>query len=121
MKNLYTDLYALLHTTAASAGMEMPSDDKCCRLLAWLYSFGGECEATILNLKLNVDIGAALDRLNLHDGERSNAALFPALQRYVTELEDYINQKSDEPITEPKWLTELANEYKIAEIGSSNS
>jgi len=35
-----------LYQTALSAGLLIISVDKCCRLLAWLYAYGGGREGT---------------------------------------------------------------------------
>jgi hypothetical protein len=78
--NLRRDFY----TTAAMAGLKVSalSDDKCCRLLAWLYVYGGAHEDVIYG-RLSGAIFYAQGRLNLRTGEVPSAELLPILQGYL--------------------------------------
>ena len=89
--------------TAESAGIKIVSDDKCCRLLAWLYVHGGGNESTTINLKLNADIHEAQKRLNLYGGERVNVELLPTLQEYIRQAES----------SNPDWIAELCKYYGL--------
>ena len=41
------------YDTAFEAGIPIVSSDKCCRILSWLYIFGGGCEQAVLDAKFN--------------------------------------------------------------------
>jgi hypothetical protein len=92
------------YVTAGLAGLKIIPDDKCCRLLAWLYAYGGENEQ-VLDSRVSGAIFYAQGRLNLLGGETPNADLVPVLQRYMKEITDYNNP--------PEWVIELEKEYRI--------
>jgi hypothetical protein len=104
-------IYEQLHATAESAGLKILSDQKCCHILAWLYHFGGACEATVYDFKLNADIRTAQNRLNLHAGEYPNAALIPDLKHAFKELQNYLYQEA--PM--PEWLQQFIDEYQLSQ------
>jgi tRNA(Ile2) C34 agmatinyltransferase TiaS len=101
--NMYVTDYKKMLLTAESAGIKIVSDDKCCRLLAWLYVHGGGNEAVTVNLKLNADILEAQKRLNLYGGERVNVELLPTLQEYIRQAES----------SNPDWIAELCKYYGL--------
>jgi hypothetical protein len=100
---MYVTDYKKMLLTAESAGIKIVSDDKCCRLLAWLYVHGGGNESTTINLKLNADIHEAQKRLNLYGGERVNVELLPTLQEYIRQAES----------SNPDWIAELCKYYGL--------
>ncbi len=95
--------YKAMLETAAQCGMKIVSDDKCCRILAWLYVHGGGNESTTVNLKLNADIHEAQKRLNLYGGEKVNTELLPTLQEYIKEAET----------SNPQWVADLCKYYGL--------
>ena len=105
MKNLRQAMY----DTAFEAGIPIISDDKCCRLLAWLYVYGGGCEAVVLDEKLNAAIIYAQKRLNIFDCERPDAELLPVYRDYVKSTGSF--DKPNEP--PPEWVPALEKEYGI--------
>lgn len=105
MKNLYTALIG----TANSIGIKIISDDLCCRLLAWLYVFGGSCEYVVKSGILNTEITEAQNRLNLHGGKMPNAELVPTFQAYARELEQCVKDKT----TVPQWVLDLHDRYNL--------
>jgi hypothetical protein len=92
------------YVTAGLAGLKIIPDDKCCRLLAWLYVYGGENEQ-ILDSRVSNAIFYAQGRLNLRGGEAPDVELVPMLQSYIKSVEDYDNP--------PEWVIELEKEYGI--------
>jgi hypothetical protein len=96
---------AFLYETALSAGLPVISGDKCCRLLAWLYLYGGENEATVFNDRFREALLYAQKRLNLFGNEIPDRALLPVLQNYLHSVSDYY--------TPPEWVTELEKEYGV--------
>ena len=104
-----TNIRQQLYDTAESAGLPILSGDKCCRLLAWLYVFGGSCEAVTMDERLSNDILYAQKRLNVVSGELPDAELLPILQRYVRQTGGY-----DKPHENaPEWVSKLEAEYGI--------
>ena len=89
--------------TARQCGLKIVSDDKCCRLLAWLYVHGGGNEAATMNFKLNTDVHEAQNRLNLYGGEKVNADLLPTLQSYIKEAQT----------SNPDWIADLCKYYGL--------
>jgi hypothetical protein len=92
------------YVTAGLAELKIIPDDKCCRLLAWLYVYGGENEQ-VLDGRVSGAIFYAQGRLNLLGGERPNVELLPVLQGYIKSITDYKNP--------PEWVLELEKEYGI--------
>jgi hypothetical protein len=116
MNRLREQLYA----AAESVGMKIVSDDLCCRVLAYLYTYGGGNEMVVFNDRLRADIFEAQKRLNLNpiDGDpRPNAELLPVLQDYIKsitggdEREFWLGNREHE--TPPEWVIELEKRYKI--------
>jgi hypothetical protein len=95
--------YRAMLATAEQCGLKIVSDDKCCRLLAWLLVHGGGNEAVTVNLKLNADVLEAQKRLNLFGGERPNTELLPLLQAYIKEAET----------SNPDWIADLCKYYGL--------
>ena len=101
-----------LHDTANSAGFKIISDDRCCKLLAWLHAYGGGCEAVTQNVVLVSEISEAQRRLNLFGGETPNEELYPLLKKHLVEVEPYI--KRDKNYIEPEWVDEIFEKYGIS-------
>jgi hypothetical protein len=99
-----------------SIGTTMFSDDFCCKLLAWVYIFGGGNEAVTLNKTMHDTIKVAQDRLNLHGGEVPNAKLLPLLQRYMKEADAHERGEA-----EATWVnTEINSRYSIPQYKFEN-
>jgi hypothetical protein len=101
-------------------GMKIISDDLCCRILAYLYTYGGGNESVTFNDRLRTDIFEAQKRLNLNpiDGDPvPNAELLPVLQDYIksitnaNEYEFWLGNREYE--TPPEWVIELEKRYNI--------
>jgi hypothetical protein len=101
-------------------GMKIISDDLCCRILAYLYTYGGGNESVVFNDRLRTDIFEAQKRLNLNpiDGTPvPNAELLPVLQDYIksitnaNEYEFWLGNREYE--TPPEWVIELEKRYNI--------
>ena len=90
--------------TAMSVGLPIISDYNCCRLLAWLYVYGGENEQVIQD-NLSFFIMYAQRRLNIFGGEIPDRKLLPLLQGYIESITDYYNP--------PEWVIELEKKYNI--------
>lgn len=103
--------YQKMLDTCESAGIKMISDDHCCRLLAWLYAYGGGNEAVTMNMKLNRNILIAQKRLNLNGGEVPNTQLLPALQSYIHEVEPIMNGAK---IPHPQWAYDICDYYGLS-------
>jgi hypothetical protein len=98
-----------LYRTALAANMPLIPDDKCCRLLAWLYVYGGNNEQVVFDGRLNNAIFYAQHRLNLFGGELPDAELVSVLQEYIKSVEDYSNP--------PEWVADLEKEFGIKAYG----
>lgn len=107
------DFYEKLHATAENAGLKILSDEHCCKLLAWLYAFGGGDESVVFNYKLNVDIKTAQKRLNIEGGETPNAELLPILQGYLREVNPFFTEPQ-KPVTQPEWVKEICKYYGLS-------
>jgi hypothetical protein len=95
-----------LCVTAGLAGLKMFPDDKCCRLLAWLYAYGGENEQ-VLDGRVSNAVFYAQGRLNLLGGETPDTGLLPVLQGYISDI------TRDGYHTPPEWVVELEKELGI--------
>ena len=99
--------------TAGLAGLKIIPDDKCCRLLAWLYVYGGENEQ-VIDSRISNAIFYAQGRLNLLGGETPDVALLPVLQGYIKDIiGDHSYSKNDIYNNPPEWIVELEKEYGI--------
>jgi hypothetical protein len=115
------DFYKQLFETAASFDellqnttgehFHILSDDHCSRLLAYVYVLGGGNEAVVINGKLNAHIKEAQRRANLFGGKFPNTAFLPSIQKYVKELEEWINSKGE--IKKPKWFQNFETVYSL--------
>ena len=94
-----------LYDTAISAGIQMISTDKCCRLLAWLLIYGGGCAQVTTNWKLHNDIMYAQKRFNIYGGEIPGSEFIPIFQDYVNLVTNRENP--------PEWVILLEKEYKF--------
>jgi hypothetical protein len=88
MKKRVSD-WEQLYATAESASLKILSDDKGCRLLAWLYVYGGGNEQTVVDERLRNALLYAQRRLNLLGDERPNIELLPVLQKYIKSITGY--------------------------------
>jgi hypothetical protein len=115
-------LRAEFYRTAALNGMKIISDDKCCRLLAWLYVYGGGNEQVIEG-KLSGHIMYAQARLNIDGGEIPDGELLPVLKHYINDITGadkngfYHDTKNKKYRSPPEWVIELENEYGIEAHG----
>ena len=78
------------------------SDDKACKILAWVYYFGGQYEVNY-NVKLKTDIEYAQRRLNIFGSETLNAELCQELKQRIKEIE---NKSAD-------WLEDIKIFYEL--------
>lgn len=101
------DFYHALLETAFSCGMKLISDDFCCKLLAWVYVFGGGRENTTQNIKMRSEILYAQKRLNIVGGEICNRELLPILKERVKECGTFFKPAL------PKWIDEIDSRYGI--------
>lgn len=99
--------YRALLDTAFGCGMKIISDDFCCKLLAWVYVFGGGDETVVKNEKLYSEICYAQKRLNIQGSEVCNAELLPVLKQRIKECGDW-----SKPLY-PDWIKEIDNRYEI--------
>ena len=108
------ELHKQLYETALSAGLPIISGDKCCRILAWLYIYGGGREETVFNDKMSNDIFYAqrrvlniwLDAVGIDNGSHiPDCELVPILQDYVKSVSDFNNP--------PEWVVEFEKEYGL--------
>jgi hypothetical protein len=104
MDDMQSGFRMKFYVTAGLAGLKIIPDDKCCRLLAWLYVYGGGNEQ-VLDSRVSGAIFYAQGRLNLLGGETPNVDLLPVLQGYIKGITDYNNP--------PEWVIELEKEYGI--------
>ncbi len=104
------ELIHQVFTTAENAGIKVISDDHCCRLMAWLYAYGGGVEAVLFNVKMNEHIMLAQKRLNINGGEIPNLATFGLLKSYLNDVEQVLRKKTTE---HPAWAYELCDYYNI--------
>jgi hypothetical protein len=97
------------YITAAEAGLKIIPDDKCCRLLAWLYGYDGENEQVS---EVSDTIFYAQCRLNLFSEEQPNPALLPILLGYLKDRAggDFDIDKYNNP---PAWVIDLEKEYGL--------
>lgn len=105
-------IYEQMHASAEAAGMKVITDDHCCKLLAWLYVFGGGDERVTHDYKVNTDIRVAQKRLRLEGGKTPNAELLPMLQFYIKQVEPYLTAPTDE-FVQPEWVNEISKYYGL--------
>jgi hypothetical protein len=91
------------YLTAGLNGLKIIPDDTCCRLLAWLYVYGGGQEQ-VIDGKLSGHILYAQGRLNILGGGKPGE-LAGVMKEYIASVTDY-----HEP---PAWVLELEHEYGI--------
>jgi hypothetical protein len=103
------ELYRDFFITLEQLGGKTLPDEQCCQLLAWLLVYGGGCELTTTNFKLNTDIQCAQMRLNIFGGEIPNGELIPLLQKFITECEQYESNEIDKP----QWLDALEKRHGL--------
>jgi len=104
MENPLFEFYEAFH----NAGIQPISDEQCCKILAWLYRYGGANEAVVYNKRLNAAILYAQKRLNIIGGEIPNPELFSLLQNYLLEVKDF-NSKEH-----PQWAYEICDQYNLS-------
>ena len=106
------DLLAL-YRTALSAGLPVSSisTDKCCKILAWVYVYGGGNAAVIEGTFHNAILYAQA-RANIAGGERPDGDCVKMIQRYVKSIiaHDLDKKGYRNP---PDWVHELEDEYGI--------
>ena len=104
------ELKEQLYDTALSAGIPIISSDKCCRLLAYLYVYGGENEQMTTDSRISSAMFYAQKRLNIFSGEVMDLELMPVLQDYIKSAANKHGVPYDEP---PEWVIELEKEFGI--------
>jgi hypothetical protein len=98
------DVRHTLYETALAAGIPILSGDTCCRLLAWVYVYGGGNEQVALEGRLRESLLYAQKRLNINGGEIPDLSLVNILKDYIKELDGY---------NRPAWLIALEKEFNI--------
>ena len=100
-----------LYDTAFAAGIPIISIDKCCRLMAWVYVFGGGCEQVVFDHRLNSSITYAQKRLGIEGCNAPQGEHAAAIRGYIESIttKDRYTPKKDLP----NWVFELEKEYKI--------
>jgi hypothetical protein len=115
------DLLNQFYETAANAGLKVISDDYCCRLLAWLYVYGGGKERTTDGGIMTAHIFYAQKRLNLFGGEKPNRLIF-LMQKYVREITGdneaaFLTEGGKEGYDQfrnpPEWVDQLEEKYGV--------
>jgi len=101
-------LYRQLINSCEAAGLKVISDEKCCKLLAWLYAYGGSTESVVFSYKLNEDIQYAQKRLNVFGGEKINTD--EQLRGYLLEVEKSCQGKAPHP----PWAYEICDYYGLS-------
>lgn len=98
------------------------SDDLCCQVLAWVYGYGGGCEATVYNVKFNAAIKHAQDRLGIHGGSSPDYKMFDVLKYYLSQMEIALVPEGTRKTMEkgkyanwkhPDWAYEICDRYEI--------
>jgi hypothetical protein len=107
---------AAMYETCLRNEIPVISGDKCCRLLAWVYIYGGQYEIPLMP-KLYYAIMYAQRRLNIMGGmggESMDLELIKTLQNYIRELEACGSDYDD--ATPPQWVYDLMAEYDLKPI-----
>ena len=100
------------YETALDAGISVVSTEKCCKLLAWVYVYGGGCEAVVVNGTLNRAIKYAQARANIGDGKRPNKEFAKLIKHYVKSIISHDLDKKGYH-NPPDWVHKLEKEYGI--------
>jgi hypothetical protein len=111
------DFRKSFYKTALESGLPVISKDNCCRLLAWLYIYGGGNER-VIDEPLSAKFFYAQNRLNLKGGEIPDGEAVASIQEYIKSVtgegmySEFFNKngKYDNP---PDWVLELEREYGI--------
>jgi hypothetical protein len=110
-----------LYETARQVGIKVLSDDDCCRVLAWLYVYGGGKENTVVDDHLRTDILEAQKRLNIFGSEKLNRLIF-LMKKYVREITGDNEQAFfiedgkeayDRFRNPPEWVGQLEKKYGL--------
>lgn len=104
------NLYKHMSEAFQKADIKPISDDTCCRLMAWLYKYGGGNEAVVYNVMLRTDILYAQKRLRLEGGETPDTELFPLLQSYLSQVKDIFSNDR------PEWVDFIDNRYGLKTV-----
>jgi hypothetical protein len=118
MKDVMSDFRRQLYKSAEFAGLKIISDDKCCRLLAWLYIYGGGNEQ-VIDDRISNAILYAQRRLNLSGGETPDTDLLPVLMDYIKDiagdnpLDFFCNLKNGKYDNPPEWIVRLEEEFGL--------
>jgi hypothetical protein len=112
------DFRRALYETSANAGLKIISDDKCCRLLAWLYVYGGGNEQTIEG-RLKDAILYAQKRLKIEGSETPDSKTVQSIQGYIKDIAGentlafFTNAQNSKYYNPPEWVIEIEKEYGI--------
>ena len=104
-----SSLRAQWNQACLTAGIPVMSEDKCARLLAVLYVYGGGDEQFVMNKNFTDDVLYIQKRFNVQGGCIPDTHFCVLLKKYVRNLEllDKLNKK-------PQWAARLMKEkYNI--------
>lgn len=104
------EFYSKMLKTGQYADIKILTDEHCCKLLSWLYGYGGSMEAVLFNYKLNEDIKHSQERLNIFGGEIVNPELHTLLKSYLKEVENALAGKGNHP----KWAYDICDHYGLS-------
>lgn len=86
-----------------SIGLSLYTDEWSCKVLAFAFCYGSECEAVVLNPALNFAIQTAQQKLNIKGEEQPDIQRAPMLMKYIQELR---KQGKETP-----WLKDIYKRY----------
>ena len=79
MNGLLNDFYM----TALEFDLPVISTDKCCKILAWVYVYGGGHAAVVHNESLKNSILYAQEKANIGGGKRPDGEFVKLIQHYL--------------------------------------
>ena len=85
------------------------SDKACCRLLAWLLSYGIYHDTIVFNKRLMADILCAKKRMNIDSSCIPNGDLLPLMNKAMSECK----KACDEKLPKPVWVVKLEKRYGL--------
>ena len=100
------------YQSALEFDLPVISTDKCCKILAWVYVYGGGCEAVVVDEAFSNAILYAQARANIGGGKRPNGEYVKLIQQYVKSIISHDLDKEGYR-NPPDWVYELEKEYGI--------